>query len=37
MAKAKRLLLDGVKNHIVSHIASKDTARQIREALASLC
>ena len=36
MAKAKRLLLDGVKDHIVSHIASKDTTRQMWEALATL-
>ena len=27
MAKAKRVLLDGFKDHIVSHIAGKDTAR----------
>ena len=36
MAKAKRLLLDGVKDHIVSHIATKDTAKQMWEALAAL-
>ena len=37
MAKAKKLLFDGVKDHIVSHIASKDTAREMWEALAVLC
>ena len=36
MANVKRLLLDGVKDHIVSHIASKDTARKMWEALAAL-
>ena len=33
MAKAKRLILDGVKDHIVSHIAGKNTTREIWEAL----
>ena len=36
MAKAKRLILDGVKDHIVSHIAGKNTAREIWEALSLL-
>ncbi|MCY6488073.1 hypothetical protein, partial [Actinobacillus pleuropneumoniae] len=36
MAKAKRLILDGVRDHVVSHIADKDTARQRWEALATL-
>ena len=36
MAKANRLILDGVKDHIVSHIAGKNTAREIWEALSLL-
>ena len=36
MAKAKRLLPDGVKHHIVSHIVGKDTTMQMWEALAVL-
>lgn len=28
MAKAKRLILDGVRDHVVSYIAGKDTARR---------
>ena len=36
MVKAKRLLVDGVKDHIVSPIANKDTTRQMWEALALL-
>lgn len=36
MAKAKRLILDEFKDHIVSHIAGKDTARHMWEALATL-
>lgn len=36
MAKEKRLLLDGVKDHIVSHIAGKDTSRKMWEALVTL-
>lgn len=27
MAKAKRMILDRVRDHVVCHIASKDTAR----------
>ena len=33
MAKEKRLILDGVRDHVVSHISSKDTARQMWELL----
>ena len=29
MARAKRLILDGVKDHIVPHIEAKDTAREM--------
>ena len=29
MARAKRLILDGVKDHIVPHIAAKNTAREM--------
>ena len=29
MARAKRLILDDVKDHIVSHIATKATAREM--------
>ena len=29
MARAKRLILDGVKDHIVPHIAAKNTAREL--------
>ena len=36
MAKAKRLILDGVKDHIVSHIAGKNTTREIWEAFSVL-
>ena len=36
MEKVKRLILDGVKDHIVSHIAGKNIAREIWEALALL-
>ena len=36
MAKAKRLILDGVKDHIVSHISDKGTASQMWEVLATL-
>lgn len=34
MAKAKRLILGGVWDHIVLHISSKDTAKQMWNALA---
>lgn len=36
MAGAKRLILDGVKDHVVSHIASKDIAKQMWNALSTL-
>ena len=36
MAKAKRLILDGVKDHIVSHVAGKNTAKEMWEALSLL-
>eukprot|EP00253_Pinus_taeda_P032495 PITA_32495 len=36
MAKAKRLILDRVRDHVVCHIVDKDTARQMWEALAML-
>ena len=36
MEKAKRLILDIVRDHIVCHIVSNDTARQMWEALAML-
>ena len=29
MARVKRLILDGVRDHVVSHIAGKDTAKQM--------
>ena len=29
MARAKRLILDGVKGHIVPHIAAKNTPREM--------
>lgn len=36
MAKTKRIILDGLNDHIVSHINGKDTSRQIWEALSLL-
>lgn len=36
MARAKRFILDGVRDHVLSHIAGKDIARQMWEALATL-
>lgn len=36
MAKAKRLILDGVRDHIVCHNASKGTAKEMWDALATL-
>lgn len=36
MAKAKRMILDGVQDHIVSHVASKGTAKEICKALSML-
>lgn len=36
MVWVKRLILDGVRDHIVSHIASKRTGREMRETLTTL-
>lgn len=36
MAKAKRLILDGVRDHIVSHIVGKGTTKEMWDALATL-
>ena len=36
MAKTKRLILDGVKDHIVSHISNKETTKEMWDALAML-
>ena len=36
MAKAKRLILDGVRDHVVCHIAVKETAKEVWDALATL-
>ena len=37
MAKAKQLILDGVKDHIVSHISSKGTSKKKWDGLETLC
>lgn len=34
--KAKRLILNGVQDHVVAHLQGKDTAREMWEALSSL-
>ena len=36
MARAKRIILDGVKDHVVPHIAKKETTFEIWEALKNL-
>ena len=36
MAKAKRMILDGVKDHVVCHVASKGTTKEMWDALAML-
>jgi len=36
-AKVKCMILDGVKNHVIPHIAKKDTAMEMWEALTTLC
>ena len=36
MAKAKRMILDGVKDHIVSHVVGYNIAREMWEALSLL-
>lgn len=34
--KAKRFILDGVRDHVVTHLQGKDTTREMWEALSSL-
>ena len=36
MDKAKRLILDGVRDHIVSHISAKGTTKEMWDVLATL-
>ena len=36
MAKAKRMILDGVKDHVVCHVASIAIAKEMWDALATL-
>ena len=36
MARAKSIILDGVKDHVVPHIAEKDTKNEMRDALNKL-
>lgn len=36
MAKEKRLILNGVRDHVVSHIVGKDIAQKMWESLATL-
>jgi len=36
MAKAKRMILDRVKNHVICHIARKGTAKDMWDALSML-
>ena len=36
MAQAKWLILDGFRDHVVSHTASKDTSKKMWDALATL-
>jgi len=36
MAKAKTMTLDGVKDHVVCHVASRATAKEMWNALATL-
>jgi len=36
MVKTKRIILDGVRDHVVSHIVENDTSRHMWEALATL-
>lgn len=36
MAKAKLLILDGVQHHIVSHLTTKNTAKEMWDAVATL-
>lgn len=36
MEKAKRMILDGTQDHLVSHVASKDTTKEMWDALSEL-
>lgn len=36
MAKAKRMILDKVKDHVVCHISGKGTAKEMWDALSTL-
>ena len=36
-AKAKRLILDGIRDHIIPHVRGKDYAHDMWAALISLC
>jgi len=36
MVKAKRMILDGVKDHVVCHIANRGAAKEMWDALATL-
>ena len=36
MAKAKTMILDGVKDHVVCHVSSRGTAKEMWDALATL-
>jgi len=36
MAKAKRMILDGVKDHVIYHIASRGTAKEMWDAFSTL-
>jgi len=36
MAKAKRMILDGVRDHIVSHLAGKNISKEMWDAVATL-
>jgi hypothetical protein len=36
MARAKCIILDGVKDHVVPHIAKKETANEMWDALKKL-
>ena len=36
MARAKSIILDGVKDHVVPHIAEKNTTNEMSEALKKL-
>lgn len=36
MVKAKHMILDGVKDHVVCHISSKGTPKEMSDALSTL-